>query len=190
MHDTQARRLALLANYGLLPKAKMPPGAKHFSTMNARAETLAQRRSYARPWHAAQRCLVPMQAFFEPSYRSGKAERWRIGLCDTPDFAVAGIYQSWEEENGQSSFSFTQITINADGHALMQDFHKPGDEKRALVILHESAYDAWLSSKNLAFAFSMLQACPAERMCASPAPLPPRAVKKTPQWQGTGDLFD
>ena len=43
------------------------------------------------------------------------------------------------------------LTINADEHALMKRFHKPGDEKRMVVILDEAEYDAWLE-------------CPVERM--------------------------
>ena len=36
------------------------------------------------------------------------------------------------------------LTINADHHPLMKEFHKPADEKRMLVILPEPAYDEWL----------------------------------------------
>ena len=41
-------------------------------------------------------------------------------------------------------FSFTMLTINADGHELMQQFHKPTDEKRMVVILPEARYRDWL----------------------------------------------
>ena len=33
------------------------------------------------------------------------------------------------------------ITINADEHALMRRMHKPGDEKRSLVILPHDEVD-------------------------------------------------
>ena len=36
------------------------------------------------------------------------------------------------------------LTINADDHALMRRFHKPGEDKRVVVILDETEYDAWL----------------------------------------------
>lgn len=38
------------------------------------------------------------------------------------------------------------LTINADGHEVMQNFHKPTDEKRMVVILEEGDYDRWLDS--------------------------------------------
>jgi len=36
------------------------------------------------------------------------------------------------------------LTINADGHGLMENFHKPTDEKRMVAILPQDSYDAWL----------------------------------------------
>jgi putative SOS response-associated peptidase YedK len=36
------------------------------------------------------------------------------------------------------------LTINADGHAVMENFHKPTDEKRMVVILPQDSYVAWL----------------------------------------------
>jgi len=37
-------------------------------------------------------------------------------------------------------------TINADGHPLMQRFHKPGDEKRSVVVLEDDAWAAWIKA--------------------------------------------
>ena len=164
----QQQREVLLANYSLIPKSHLPAGSKRFSTMNARAETIGQLRSYARPWRNGQLCLVPMQDFFEPCYESGKAERFRIGLKDETDFAVAGLYQEWLDTEGGKSHSFTQITINADQHPVMNRMHKPGDEKRSLVVIHRDDYDDWLSCKNPEFARSFLQLYPAELMVADP----------------------
>jgi len=144
----QHGRQGLIAQYSMIPKNHIPPGVKRFSTMNARAETIATLRSYARPWRDGQLCLVPMMAYFEPNYESGKAQRWRIGMADGDPFAVAGLYRSWQEPDGQQSFSFTQITINADEHPVMNRFHKPGDEKRSLVVIPEGRYDDWLNCRN------------------------------------------
>ena len=43
--------------------------------------------------------------------------------------------------------SMTMLTINADGHELMCQFHKPVDEKRMVVILPPDSYDPWLRAK-------------------------------------------
>ena len=41
----EGERETLVANFGMIPKAHLPPG-KHFSTMNARSETVSTLRSY------------------------------------------------------------------------------------------------------------------------------------------------
>jgi putative SOS response-associated peptidase YedK len=38
------------------------------------------------------------------------------------------------------------LTINADDHPFMRQYHKPEDEKRMVVILDETDYDAWLAA--------------------------------------------
>ena len=164
------RREALVASYGMVPKAHIPPGVKRFSTMNARAETVDQLRSFAPSWKAGQLCLVPMQAFFEPNWESGSAVRWKIGMADKLPFAVAGLYRSWREADGSESFSFTQLTINADQHPLMQRMHRPGDEKRSLVIVPSAQYDAWLGCTDAGQARAHLRLYAPELMVAVAAP--------------------
>lgn len=154
----------LLASYGFVPKKYLPPD-KHFSTTNARAETIGSLKTYAGAWRKAQLCLVPMLGFYEPNYESGKAERWRIGLADDEPFAVAGLFRSWEEE-GTLSWSFTQITINADDHPLMRRMHKPNDEKRSLVIVPPAEYEHWLTCRDPEVTRTFLHHYPAEQMTA------------------------
>ncbi|WP_245579376.1 SOS response-associated peptidase [Chitinilyticum aquatile] len=145
----------VLANYGFLPKRHLPPGTR-YSTMNARAETIGELRSYKGAWQRNQLCLVPMLGFFEPCYETGKAVRHLIQREDGEPFAVAGLWRTWEEEGGLLSYSFTQITINADRHPLLSRMHKPGDEKRSLVVIPERDYDNWLDCQNIDIARAML----------------------------------
>jgi len=163
-------REGLLAAYSMVPKSHIPPGVKRYSTMNARAETVGQLRSYAPAWRAGQLCLIPMQVFFEPNWETGAAVRWKIGMADESPFAVAGIYRSWQEQDGTESFSFTQLTINADDHALMKRFHKPGDEKRSLVVIPRNDYDEWLNCIDPERARAYLQLPPPDFLVASASP--------------------
>lgn len=163
-------RISELAAYSMVPKPHLPHGVKRYSTMNARAETIGTLRSYAKYWREGQLCLVPMVGFMEPNYESGKAERWKIGMANETPFAVAGIYRTWPEIDGVQSFSFTQITVNADDHPLMSRMHKPVDEKRSLVIVPQDAYDDWLMCKNPDLARAFLRQYPAELMYAEPLP--------------------
>ena len=166
----QQQRRAVLGAYSIIPKKQLAAGVKRFSTMNARAETMATLRSFAQPWRDGQRCLVPMTGFYEPNYESGRAERWRIHRADDAPFAVAGLFRTWLDAHGQTTFSFTQLTINADTHALMRRFHRPEDEKRSLVIIAPAQYDDWLYCADYRQAQSFLRNCAPELLHAEAAP--------------------
>ncbi|AOZ48859.1 SOS response-associated peptidase [Chromobacterium vaccinii] len=157
-----------LATYGFVPKRHQPPGVR-ITTMNARAETIGEKPTYKATWRKCQLCLVPMQAFFEPCYETGKAVRTRIGRADGEPFAVAGMWREWQEPEGGVSHAFTQITINADEHPLMKRMHKLGDEKRSLVILPRERYGDWLACREPELARAMLAPFTAELMQAAPA---------------------
>jgi putative SOS response-associated peptidase YedK len=163
-------RSALLATYGMIPQTRYEKPADKRNTVNARAETIGEKPAFAGAWRAGQLCLVPVEKFFEPNYESGRAVRWGIGMADAAPFAIAGLWRAWQGADGLLTYSFTQITVNADQHQLMRRFHKPGDEKRSLVIVLAADYDDWLECKNPERARSMLQLYPAERMAAFAMP--------------------
>ncbi|MEF3067062.1 SOS response-associated peptidase [Pandoraea apista] len=144
--DGEGRR-SDLASFGMVPREKIPPGVKVFDTMNARAETVGEKRSFSSAWKKQQLCLIPTQVFFEPDYETGKAVRWAIGMASGEPFAIAGLWREWEGE-GCPRFSFTMLTLNADHHPLMKRFHKPGSEKRSVVIIKPADYDDWLGARS------------------------------------------
>lgn len=185
----QGQREGFVASYSMVPKRHIPPGVKRYSTMNARAESVGQLRSYATSWKAGQLCLVPMHAFYEPNWETGSAVRWKIGMADESPFAVAGLYRSWHEDDGSESFSFTQLTVNADEHPLLKRFHRPGDEKRSLVIIPRSGYDDWLGCRDTERARTYLSLCPAELMTAVPAPKP-KVVKPSGDDVSSGNTLN
>lgn len=51
----------------------------------------------------------------------------------------------------------------------MKRMHRPGAEKRSVVILHPDDWEEWLTTPNLEAARAMLQLYPAEDMAAEPA---------------------
>ena len=59
---------------------------------------------------------------------------------------IAGLWSVWKPPGGETIYSYTMLTINADQHPFMRQFHKPDDEKRSVVILHEQDYDGWLQA--------------------------------------------
>ncbi|MGF6301438.1 putative SOS response-associated peptidase YedK [Paraburkholderia sp. WC7.3g] len=110
----------------------------------------------------------------KPSYETGKPVRWRIGLADQVSCAIAGLWRTWENPDGTQAMSMTMLTLNADEHPLMTRFHKPGAEKRAVVVLPQSDHIDWLSCRSTDEARSFLRLLPADALHAEPYPLPPR----------------
>ncbi|AOJ31143.1 hypothetical protein WJ16_06230 [Burkholderia metallica] len=78
-------------------------------------------------------------------------------------YCVAGIWRRYDGEDGRSLVGMTMM-----GHAVMGRMHKPGDEKRSVVILRPTDYDEWLHTTNVEAARGMLQIYPAGEMVAEP----------------------
>ncbi|MCP3713189.1 SOS response-associated peptidase [Paraburkholderia sp. CNPSo 3274] len=167
-----------LATFGIVPRCHIPEGVKAFDTMNARSETVGEKRSFSGAWKKLQLALIPCEAIYEPNYESGKAVRWRIGLADHAPFAVAGLWHEWSEPEGRA-LSFTMLTLNTESHLLMRRFHKPGAEKRSVIIVPLDQHENWLACRSTDEARSFLSLYPAGDMSAEAAPAPPRKPKAT-----------
>ena len=183
--------------FGLLPHfaRDLQYGRK---TYNARSETVAELHSYKLAWARGQRCIIPAEAIYEPSYETGKPVRWRIALPQGVPMGIAGIWWEWTQPDGRRLFSFSMLTVNATDHPVMQRFHKPEEEKRMVVIMDPADYDAWLScSVEESRRYIRRWERPLE---ATEAPLPPRAPRAVsgrviartppPPPPTTGSLFE
>lgn len=105
-------------------------------TYNARSETVHRLPSFRPAWETQQRCIIPTEAVFEPSYESGKAVRWRISQDGDVPFGIVGIYRRWRDpKGGPPIFAFAMLTVNADTRPFYKRFHKPGEEKRMPIFL-------------------------------------------------------
>lgn len=137
---------ALSAVFGLLPFwAKNKSFARH--TYNARSETVAELKSFRAAWKSARHCIIPAAAIYEPDWRPGKPKPARITRKDGKLFGIAGLWDVWKDPAGEHVHSFTMLTINADDHDLMRHYHKPGVEKRMIVILPAGSYRDWLMAR-------------------------------------------
>ncbi len=155
-------------------------------TYNARTETVATKPAFRNAWQRNQFCIIAAQNFFEPNYETGKPVRWRISDAAQQPLAIAGIWE-WRPSgpDGLPLLSFSMLTINADGHPLMDRFHQPGDEKRMPVLLEPRQYQGWLEGALVDDA-ELGRPFPAERLVAVPDPAPPRARAKQ---AAPGSLF-
>ncbi len=163
-------RELIAGQFGLVPGwVKSASEAKLRSTklVNARSETVTTSNNFRDAWMKGQRCIVPMMAFLEDDWRSGKAMPTRITRVDGKPMGVAGLWESWTGAEGEIITSFTLLTVSANSHALMHRYQQPGSEKRMVVILNEGAVDAWLSARPEK-AKEFMRAYPANWLTANP----------------------
>lgn len=169
-HDQDANsRDCVLACFGMVPYWADLKLARQ--TYNARAETVASRPTYRNAWRQGHFCIIPADAFYEPSYETGKPSRWKIADSSGKPLAIAGIWEWRGNGPNDSLTSFSMLTVNADGHPLMRRFHKPGDEKRMVVLLEPAQYDSWLHATP-SEALYFLNCYPTDKLTAEPAPRP------------------
>ncbi|WP_338848893.1 SOS response-associated peptidase family protein [Massilia sp. W12] len=160
------------ADFGMAPDWAKPEIVRH--TYNARSETVAQKPSFRQAWRKRQFGLVFADAFFEPRYTDQGIERCRIEAADGQPLALAAL---WDYAPSRRQHSFTLLTVNADQHAVMQQFHAPQDEKRMPLLLPQDAWQDWLQASPQQ-AQDMLQTAfdwPVMQVCVQP-----RAARRKP----------
>ncbi len=176
------RRECIAARFGMVPAWASAEDAAlprpRFATHNARVETVGEKASFRHAWKNGQRCLIPVEAFYEPCWETGKAVRWKITLRDGHVFALAGIWERWQRD-GREVLSFSMLTVNADEHEVMKRMHRPGEEKRMPVIIAADDYARWLGASPEE-ARRLCQAYPAELMRAEADPVPRRSPRRSP----------
>ncbi|MEZ5653059.1 MAG: SOS response-associated peptidase family protein [Burkholderiaceae bacterium] len=183
-----------VACFGLIPHWSRD-GRNYRHCYNARSETVAEKPSFRSAWRRSQTCIVPADAFFEPSYETGRPVRWRIERTDARPLALAGIWDAWRRPAGDGGtplgppdaaaldddwlVSFSLLTVNADAHPVMSAFHAPGDEKRSVAIIASDDIQTWLQARPEQAA-TLFAAPPADSLSSRTAPLPPRRAKAPP----------
>ncbi|MEO6409855.1 MAG: SOS response-associated peptidase family protein [Burkholderiaceae bacterium] len=172
-------RECVSAGFGLVPFWSRDTRIAR-STYNARAETARAKPAFRQAWSRGQWALVPMDGFYEPDYATGKALRWQIRRGDGAPFHVAALWDRWiNPAGGEPMLSFTLLTHNADRHALMSRFHRPGEEKRSVIVIDDRHADEWLAATPDS-AGDLLRAFDPNDWASEAAPLPPRVTAKTP----------
>jgi putative SOS response-associated peptidase YedK len=168
--DLDAETLApvevLSGSFGLIPRwSKDTKIVRH--TYNCRSETASQKPSFRSAWRKAQHCIIAAAAIYEPDWRSGKSIATRITRADSELLGIAGLWEEWRDPGtGKILHSYTMLTINADDHPFMRNYHKPQDEKRMVVILPKGLYGDWLKA-SAADSMEFMRQYPADRMTVS-----------------------
>ncbi len=167
---------ALAGRWGLVPwrlchetDPKKIKAALARSTFNARSEGIEKNYTFGPAWKHSQKCIVPVDAFYEPDWRSQKAVTTRFTRADNKPMGIAGLWDVWTEPGKAPLVSFTMLTMNATDHQLLKNYHRPEDEKRIVVILPDDAYSAWLDAP-VSESMDFIQHYPHDQLVATPVP--------------------
>lgn len=122
--------------WGLIPwfakEAKV--GARH---INARAETVATKAAFKDAFRS-RRCLIPADGFYEwqPRDTGGKVPHF-IRRLDSRPLALAGLWGSWRDPDGERMTTCTIVTTAPN--ELLEPIHD-----RMPVVLGEADWGLWL----------------------------------------------
>jgi len=126
-----------LYRWGLIPSwsKDVSMGNRMF---NARAETVAEKPSF-RTAYKRRRCLVPATGFYEWRLENGRKQPYCCHL-EHRLFSMAGIWEHWQDADGNELQSCAVITTEASG--AMQALHQ-----RMPVYVAPPDYSDWLDCR-------------------------------------------
>lgn len=160
--ETSIGRQINLFRWGLVPLwAKDVKSADKYSMINAKAEEIAQKKSYAKPFQR-QRCIVPLSGFYEwLRPEQGAKKPYAIYLKDKSIMSVAGVWEHWQGQNDEEVLSFSVITTEAN--SFMANIHN-----RMPVILEKKDEQLWLdpSFHDVEKLQKLLKPCDSELLAA------------------------
>ncbi len=154
-------RIAESMRWGLIPSwakdAKIGDRSINARDVGQDGRGLSERPMFRDAWRAGQRCLIPLNSFFEWQ-KAGKEKRpYAIGSTDGGLLGVAGLWEPWQDPTGGGLVrSFTIITTAAN--ETLAPIHD-----RMPVIIDPSNFEAWLAGDQ-AVAEALIGPCPAERL--------------------------
>lgn len=137
IRDTGTGRELVMARWGLIPSWSKESTSK-YSTINARIESVAEKPTYRTPFKQ-RRCLIPADGFYEWKQVAGKKVPHHIRLKDGKIFALAGLWDHWEGEDGNVE-SCTIIVMPSN--EVMKPIHE-----RMPAIIAPAEYDWWLDAR-------------------------------------------
>ena len=127
-----------LFKWGLIPFWAKDPRIGN-KLINTRAETIAEKPAFKNAL-VKRRCLIPANGFYE--WRKSDKTPFRIFLKTAELFAMAGIWETWNDAEGRPINSFSIITTTPN--SLMENLHN-----RMPVILSPENEATWLQENNV-----------------------------------------
>jgi len=156
--EKDGRHLSLY-RWGLVPMWARELG--HFSTINARAETIDQKPAF-RGSFRHHRCLIPADGYYEWQKIDKRKQPWYIHAADGQPMALAGLFDVWLSPTGDELQSAAIVTTAAGEKT--RHIHD-----RMPLILPPEVWDTWLAPETPKKAlFPLLQPASDEAITAYP----------------------
>lgn len=157
-----ARRLELF-RWGLLP-----PWADSLAIgsrmINARSETVTEKRSFSGPFKS-RRCILPADGYYEWQQTEAGKQPYEFSLASGGLLAMAGLWEVNRRagETGQTIYSCTVLTTAANQLAATVHDRMP-------VLLNEAAVELWLDPQfeNIAALQDLLRPAPDDWLVKRP----------------------
>ena len=108
--------------------------------INARAETIDQKKTFKKPFEN-KRCIIPATSFFEWKNKGKNKIKHEIYIKSEKIFSLAGLYNEFTDKNGNKITCYTIITTKAN--KALEDIHN-----RMPVIITKEKEDFWLKSSD------------------------------------------
>ncbi|GAB3272258.1 SOS response-associated peptidase [Parahaliea aestuarii] len=124
------------AHWWLIPATSSGAANRQYPMFNARAETLAEKRSYRGPF-LRQRGVLPVSAFAE-RVKAGELAGWWSVSSEQGAIAVAALWDIWKGE-GRELLSVTMVTTAAAPEFAPWHSRMP-------VMLTRDECDRWLDN--------------------------------------------
>ena len=143
--DGGTRRLDAY-HWGLVPFWAKSPAAGS-KMINARAETIAEKNAYRRPF-AKRRCIIPADGFYEWKKIPGQKTKQPMYMHrpDDEPFAFAGLWELWRPKTEDGAYSDDESTwirsctiITGEPNEKVRPVHD-----RMPVMLPWDAWETWL----------------------------------------------
>lgn len=109
-----------------------------YKMINARVETVLEKRSY-KNLVVSKLCVVPFDGFYEWKKTPKGKQPYRIITTDREVFTIAGLWDRWQNPEGELIHSFTLLT--QDANKLVSEIHD-----RMPAILNKEQEELWLSN--------------------------------------------
>ncbi|KAM0935795.1 putative SOS response associated peptidase (SRAP) [Dioscorea sansibarensis] len=126
--------------WGLVPSfTKKTEKPDHFRMFNARSESVKEKASFRRLM-PNNRCLVAVEGFYEWKKDGSKKQPYYIHFKDHRPLIFAGLYDSWENPEGDILYTFTILTTRCS--SALRWLH----DRMPVILAGKGSIDKWLDN--------------------------------------------